>query len=139
MEGEEVKLFHHHVIEYKGTRYKGKREASYYVTSYGRVARMSKTKGIKWMTITKSTNPNGYYYQVRLPWTTVNVHRLVGSAFLPDFQENLLVCHKQEELPVEYINRVDNLFMGTPSDNLRDAYSKGRKTWSNQTYKHLAC
>jgi hypothetical protein len=139
MEGEEVKLLHHHVKQYEGTRYNGKREASYYITSYGRVARMSKTKGLKWMTTSKSTHKCGYYYQVRLPWMNhpVNIHRLVGSTFLPDFQENLFVCHKQENLPVEYINRVDNLFMGTHSDNMIDAYNKGRKTWSNQTYKHL--
>ena len=84
------------------------------------------------MTITKASHKSGYYYQVKFPWGAVHLHRLVGSTFLPDFQENLFVCHKQEELPVEYINRVDNLFVGTHSDNMIDAYSKGRKQMSNQ-------
>ena len=138
LEGEEIKLYRHHIKEYAGTRYTGARESTYYVTSYGRVARQnkyrkySKTDACKWLKITPSTHPCGYYYQVRFPWGTSNIHRLVGKLFLPDFSDDLMVCHRRETLPAEHINRVVNLFMGTHSDNMIDAHRKGRKQWSNQ-------
>ena len=58
------------------------------------------------------------------------VHTLVGRHFLPDYQEGLLILHKDETLPFPEINYVDNLWVGTQSDNRKDCLRKGR---DNQT------
>ena len=68
---------------------------------------------------------NETYYHTRL-------HTLVGRAFLSDYKQGLLVCHKDETLPPDEINRVENLFIGDHKINGLDMVSKGRGRW--QTY-----
>ena len=134
--GERYELLRHYDKVIRGERYKARRRVTYYITDLGRVIKVT-PRVSRVMTNTLSTHPCGYYYQVRLPDCTISVHREVGRAFHPDFNDNLLVCHKDETLQSTCINSLQNLFIGTNSDNIRDAYAKGRKTWSNQTYKHL--
>jgi hypothetical protein len=123
---EQLKLLH------KGHR------CDYFITNYGRVLNVNRFRThrckqpYKWMTVTPSTNTKTNYHQVRLPHTTIQVHREVGRFFLPDFSDDLLVCHKDESLDVPHLHSVWNLWMGTYSDNLKDAFDKGRKVMSNQ-------
>ena len=113
----------------------------YFITNYGRfIAKVRNPSKwckhpIKFLTQT-SIKRNDYHRQVRLPDGTVDVSREVGKHFLKEFREDLCVCHRDEDLPEHLVNSVWNLWMGTIGENTKDAYDKGRKTWSNQTYKH---
>jgi len=84
----------------------------------------------KWSNPWVNKNPPGYYWVVsvgsRPDLTTINLHTLVGRHFLPDWQEGLLVCHKEETLSFPEINFVENLFVGSYEDNNRDTLDKGR-------------
>ena len=131
-DNEQHALLYHKEAPIGGTRCNANRITTYYITSRGRVVRQCK-KHHRWMTLTTSSNC-AYHNQVRLPHTTMVVHREVGRHFMPDFNDKLFVCHKDETLPLPDRHGVDNLFMGTPSDNLKDAYEKGRKTPSNQFF-----
>ena len=103
----------------------------YYVTDHGRVISTQVSVRHKEPYI-KATPPDGpYYHAVGLRVNgrdlKTNVHRLVAEAFLPDWNNELMVCHRDEELPPHLIDRPSNLFMGTHSDNMRDAVAKGRR------------
>jgi hypothetical protein len=70
----------------------------------------------------------GYWsYALRLNGKTCNklAHRLVAASFLPNELGLPLVCHKDDD-PSN--NHVDNLYWGTKSSNLVDAYRNGKKT-----------
>jgi hypothetical protein len=104
----------------------------YYITNYGRFFSL---KRYTWMdyhvrTAKRGFHDRDYHSPVRLTkdGKTFNhdVSRLVGKAFLPDFQENLLVLHIDETLPPKTIHHVNNLKMGTYSDNAKDIFIKGR-------------
>ncbi len=82
----------------------------YYVTNRGRVFSMF---AYKWQSIGKKFN---YYFGVTLNRKGKFIHTLVGRHFLPDWQEGLLVCHRDETLPFPELNFVDNLWAGTPSE-----------------------
>ena len=55
-----------------------------------------------------------------------HVHRLVGRYYLPDFTEDMKVCHKDETLPLDKLHHKDNLWMGTQQENVTDCWNKGR-------------
>ena len=98
----------------------------YYITNKGRVFSLE-TYSFQTPCL---TNKNSYYYSVRYgprnktPKTPL--HTLVGRHFLPEYKEGLWILHKDEELPFPEINWVDNLFVGTPTDNNKDTIQKGR-------------
>ena len=74
---------------------------------------------------------NNGYWKVNLKSKgrvkSVCVHRLVGLHFLPHTGENrdLFICHKDD---IRNRTSVENLFVGSRSDNLRDAWSNGLLT-----------
>lgn len=100
-------------------------DGRYFITSHGRV--WSNARQIGWM---KNTKRDKYYYSVCIAGKHRLVHRLVGRHFLQDFDEKLDVCHIDENLPEDEINRADNLFMGNPRDNMFDSFRKGRSPHS---------
>ena len=104
----------------------------YYITSYGRVLSITKDNGtIRWLTLTPCTS-NSYHNQFRTSNGSYTVHRAVGKAFLPDFIEELQVCHKDEEAPLTYRHSSAYLWMGTAKENEQDKHSKGRNYRGNQ-------
>ena len=112
--------------------YDSSRCNDYYITSYGRFIAVW-YKDWKFLTRTPTSHQViRYHHQVRMPQGAVSVHREVGKHFLPDYKEELFVCHTDEDADDKFIQSVYNLWMGTHSDNMRDAYSKGRKVPSNQ-------
>ena len=99
-------------------------EGLYYITSYGRLYSTTIHRFV-----TKK-NYNSYYntFFLRHEKTVkqIRIHTVVGRAFLPDYKSGLLICHKDETLPMDKIDNVNNLFVGTASDNAIDAVRKGR-------------
>lgn len=114
------------------------KQSDYFITSYGRFLGICKSNGRSYgREITRFLSPvpvtnKEYYHQVRLPDKVYCVHREVARHFLPNFSEDLQVCHYNEDLELPYLHSVHNLWMGTQSANMKDAYAKGRKKWSNQ-------
>lgn len=79
----------------------------------------------------KQSNYRWWYKRVGIMWTTKPVHRLVASAFLwldlsikHDTKYWMCVCHKND---IRDDNRVENLFLWTRWDNVRDMFSKWRQ------------
>lgn len=56
---------------------------------------------------------------------TYYTHRLEWSKHNGPIPEGMFVCHRCDNPPCY---NVDHLFLGTPKDNVRDMYAKGR-TW----------
>lgn len=56
------------------------------------------------------------------------ISQLVAQAFIENInpERNKYVLHKNEELPLELINRPENLFWGNAKDNMVDMVNKGR-------------
>lgn len=52
-------------------------------------------------------------------------HRLVAMAYIPNPDNLPLVCHRDDN---PQNNHVDNLYWGTKSSNLKDAYKNGLKS-----------
>lgn len=55
-------------------------------------------------------------------------HRLVAVAYIPNPDNLPLVCHRDDN-PLN--NHVENLYWGTKSSNLKDAYANGLKFMSD--------
>ena len=74
------------------------------------------------------TNPNKWCIKLCVNKKRYNtmVHTLVGRHFLPEYEEGMLILHKDEALPFPEINYVENLWCGTQSDNRKDCVKKGR-------------
>ena len=101
-------------------------DSRYFITNQGRL--WSNVDKMGWCNPTKVVDR--YYYRYIVQGKQRKVHRLVGIHFLPDFSPELEVCHHNEELPVDKINCVENLFMGTPRRNAEDCLLKGRRHYS---------
>jgi hypothetical protein len=105
-------------------------EGLYQVSNTGKVKRLSGKNCLK-DRILKKTKHNGYYSKVVLSkngtHNGANVHRLVGMAFLDNPNNLPFVLHKDETLPPEEIDKVENLWWGTPKDNDEDKVKKGRQ------------
>ena len=71
-----------------------------------------------------STNKNGYG-KISIKRKTLLAHRVLASLYLHNFRDDLLVLHACDNPPC--VNPA-HLFVGTHSDNVRDAVSKGRWT-----------
>ena len=97
-------------------------EPQYYITSFGRVWSVPRasTKG-GWITPTVC---RGFYHKVVIRRKTYSLSRLVAQHFLPEYADNMMVCHRDET--AELLNHKDNLFMGTQKDNMRDCWNKNR-------------
>lgn len=72
---------------------------------------------------TGRTNPRGYG-QIAVP-NSRYAHRVAYEAYKGSFDKNLFVCHKCDT--PSCINP-DHLFLGTHSDNMKDAIRKGRRS-----------
>jgi len=70
-----------------------------------------------------------YYHRYNISGRRTYRHNLVGRHFLPDYEEGLLILHKEETLPLWEIDKVSNLWVGTHKDNTRDMIGKGRHSW----------
>ena len=99
----------------------------FYITNRGR---MWSDYRWKWLSNCFHNHPPYYYWRVswgeRGRMTASNIHTLVGRVFLPEYSEGLLILHKNETLSYPEINYVENLYVGTYTDNNRDAVSKNR-------------
>jgi len=96
----------------------------YFITNRGRVwSNMSN----RWLTPSPWRR---YYYGIimRKEGKTYarNIHRLVGTHFLPEYKEGLWILHKDETLPYPDIHFVENLWVGTSQQNVIDRDRKGR-------------
>lgn len=116
-------------------------EWKYQVSSLGNVLsyKMNKPK------LLSQFNNNKWYKVVHLYDKSIchpyQAHRLVALAFLwltpvkyIDHKTSLCVCHKDDN-PSN--NRVDNLFLGTHTDNMRDMIRKWRgnqPSWKNHIF-----
>ena len=95
---------------------------SFLISNKGRLYN-TKTKRFR-----KPNNRTGtyYYYFPGVEGKTYETHSLVGRHFLP--HTGGLILHKEENLSYPEINFLENLWVGTVSDNAKDAFSKGRRT-----------
>lgn len=93
----------------------------YQVSNYGRV------KNIKTNRLLKIVRDNRGYGVVMLYESGIGkqylLSRLVAQEFLPNDDNKPFVCHIDDN-PMN--NRVDNLFWGTPKENMQDCLKKGR-------------
>lgn len=100
---------------------------NYFITSKGRVWNHQEQK---FQTISKA---NSYYHSVSLTESkvkhTFKIHTLVGRNFIPEYEEGLHILHKQEEMCYPDIHFVDNLWVGSVSDNAQDRENKHRGRW----------
>lgn len=99
----------------------------YFITNRGRVFSFH---GQKWKKLRRHHNKSCFYYwSVKLPGRSyVMNHTLVGRHFL-DWEEELLVLHKEETLSPPEVYSVENLWLGTSKDNSLDRERKGRGRW----------
>lgn len=75
-------------------------------------------------------------YQIVQLWDAprkkdARVHRLVIAAFTGPIPDGLLVRHMNDN-PAD--NRLANLKLGTPQDNMDDKARRGRNHWANRTH-----
>ncbi len=94
-----------------------------YVTNKGRVW---SSWWWKWNKPYLSKNPPGYYWRINYTKKSIDIHTLVGRNFLPEYREGLLILHRDETLSYPEICSVENLWVGTYTDNNRDAVKKQR-------------
>lgn len=96
----------------------------YYITTRGRCWNVKKGK---WMVFRldekRGWGTDNYYYRNWLGYA----HTIVGRAFLPDYEKGKFILHKDETLPFPEINYVENLWVGTNSDNMKDMWAKRRR------------
>ena len=99
----------------------------YLVTQSGEVFSRKSGKWLKPQEYVKGYNS----FSLRVGGKTVNylAHRLVAMAYLPNPDCLPLVCHKDDD---RSNNKVCNLYWGTKSSNLEDAYKNGKKFTSKE-------
>ena len=103
----------------------------YFITSKGRCW---SSWSHSWAQPWPDKNPPGYYWVISLGTrkqgpVNHSLHKIVGRHFL-DWSEGKLICHRNENLPFPNINFAENLYVGSYSDNNRDAVSKGRSGYN---------
>ena len=98
-----------------------KNKKGYFITTKGRVW---SSRGQCFMKITDS--PVHYYHSIGITGTTYMIHQLVGRTFLEDYREGLCILHRDESLPYPEIDFVENLWVGSQNDNMKDCRKKNR-------------
>jgi hypothetical protein len=68
-----------------------------------------------------------YYTRVNIGKYSTRIHILVGRYFLPEYKNGMFILHKDETLPYPQINYIDNLWIGTNRDNVKDMWEKCRR------------
>lgn len=106
-DGEEAKICHNH--------------PDYYVTTHSRIFSL---KRYEWL---QPHSEDGIYVKIKLDKTKHAVHTLVGRTFLSDYVDGMCILHKDENLPSDIVNNLDNLRVGTHQDNTDDKIAKGRQ------------
>lgn len=107
----------------------------YFITTRGRVW-ISKKK--RWASINKEKTYQDkrrknipinkrYYHRVNVCKTSTRVHILVGRYFLQNYKPGMFILHKEETLSYPEINYLENLWVGTNSDNMKDMWKKRRR------------
>ena len=105
----------------------------YFVTTHGRVWSNKKQKFLKEVCKEGRRGGKSYYYRVGLR-NTLNqerwrmIHTLVGRNFLPEYRDGLCILHRDETLSYPEINYLENLWVGTRSENIRDMWEKDRRS-----------
>jgi hypothetical protein len=64
----------------------------------------------------------------------IGVHRLLAKEFIPNPQNRPYVCHKNG---VRNDNRLDNLYWGTPQENVNDKKRHGTQLFGEKIYKAI--
>jgi hypothetical protein len=96
----------------------------YFITTKGRCYNAKKQKFMVFRLDTKrGWGENDYYYRNWIGYA----HTLVGRSFLEDYEPGKFILHKDETLPYPQINYVENLWVGTNSDNMKDMWDKQRR------------
>lgn len=111
-------------------------EGWYEVSDHGRVRSLDRTTPRKrsGRMIALSKDGKGYF-KVSLCKNgtefTAKVHKLVAQTFLPDPVGELWVLHRNGD---QQDNRAENLYWGTPSDNMKDSVAHRTHIEANKTH-----
>ena len=103
-------------------------EDLYVISNKGRV------KNIKSGVLKRPTPSNKLYYHhgykfqrtKNEPTEGSSVSTLVGRHFLPDYEEGMYILHRNEDLPFPEVHFVENLRVGSQSENIQEMYDRGR-------------
>lgn len=102
-------------------------EDRYAVSDRGRV-RSLRTKKILKLDVSEANK----YPRVRLGrGRSRYVHQLVATTFIGERPAGMYVLHRNDDAED---NAVENLYFGTPSQNLRDAVRNGKHAMANRTH-----
>ena len=107
----------------------------FFITTKGRVwvesrQRWAKTTLEKTYHDKRRKNPpknKKYYTRVNVGKYSTRIHILVGRYFLSEYTKGMFILHKDETLPYPQINYIDNLYVGTNGDNMKDMWEKQRR------------
>lgn len=120
------------------------KDYQYEISNYGNV-RNWKGRILKRNKFKSASNRRTTYFRVSLKINTLNnlkykqilVHRLVAEYFCEKKEYDKVVCHKDNN---GLNNHYTNLYWGTQSDNVKQAYNDGlisnRKGINNPNYKN---
>lgn len=98
----------------------------YFISKNGRLwSRYDKSGHItkdSWHRVKYNTSNVGYKF-IQRKGKTYSIHRLVAMVYIPNPEHKSHVCHKDNN---RTNNRVDNLYWGTPKENMEQCSRDGR-------------